>query len=89
MGIGGVAKLSVDGKQVVEGRIGKTQRFIFSADETADVGIDNQTPHALGIGLRTYRKQIHGKDSPDRNRFEIFDGKAVRRADLNKKSTLI
>jgi arylsulfatase len=31
-------------------RVDKTQPNIFSADETADVGIDNQTPVALGIG---------------------------------------
>ena len=49
-GKGGGAKLLVDGKQVAEGRIGKTQPNIFSADETADVGLDNQTPVALGIG---------------------------------------
>jgi hypothetical protein len=33
------------------GRIEKTQPNIFSADETADVGIDNQTPVAEGIGV--------------------------------------
>ena len=49
-GKGGLAKLSVDGKQVAEGRIGRTQPNIFSADETADVGLDNQTPVARGIG---------------------------------------
>lgn len=29
----------------------KTRPNIFSADETADVGIDNQTPVAEGIGI--------------------------------------
>ena len=29
----------------------KTQPNIFSADEPADVGIDNQTPVAEGIGV--------------------------------------
>ena len=33
------------------GRVEKTQPNIFSADETADVGIDNQTPVAEGIGI--------------------------------------
>ena len=34
------------------GRVEKTQPLIFSADETADVGLDNQTPVAddLGVG---------------------------------------
>src|SRR5688572_28526877 len=50
-GKGGQATLLVNNRPVVEGRIGKTQPNIFSADETADVGIDNQTPVALGIGI--------------------------------------
>ncbi len=29
---------------VAEGRIGNTTPFLFSADETADVGIDEATP---------------------------------------------
>ena len=50
-GKGGKATLYVNGKQVAEGRVEKTQPNIFSADETADVGIDNQTPVAEGIGI--------------------------------------
>ena len=41
----------MNGKSVAEGRVEKTQPNIFSADETADVGIDNQTPVAEGIGV--------------------------------------
>jgi hypothetical protein len=41
----------VNGKAVADGRVEKTQPNIFSADETADVGIDNQTPVAEGIGV--------------------------------------
>jgi arylsulfatase len=41
----------VNGQSVAEGRVEKTQPNIFSADETADVGIDNQTPVAEGIGI--------------------------------------
>ena len=33
-----------DGEKVAEGRIGRTNAFIFSADETADVGVDEATP---------------------------------------------
>jgi arylsulfatase len=51
LGKGGKATLSVNGRQVAEGRVEKTQPNIFSADETADVGIDNQTPVAEGIGI--------------------------------------
>jgi arylsulfatase len=50
-GKGGKAMLFVDGKQVAEGRVEKTQPNVFSADETADVGMDNQTPVAEGIGI--------------------------------------
>jgi arylsulfatase len=35
---GGKVTLFYDGKNVGEGRVGATQPFIFSADETADVG---------------------------------------------------
>jgi arylsulfatase A-like enzyme len=51
VGKGGKATLLVNGTAVAEGRVGKTQPNIFSADETADVGIDNQTPVAEGIGI--------------------------------------
>jgi len=50
-GKGGKATLFVNGKSVAEERVEKTQPNIFSADETADVGIDNQTPVAEGIGI--------------------------------------
>jgi arylsulfatase len=42
-GTGGKSILSVDGRQVAEGRIPKTQPFIFSGDEGADVGVDGET----------------------------------------------
>jgi arylsulfatase A-like enzyme len=51
VGKGGKATLYVNGRAVAEGRVEKTQPNVFSADETADVGIDNQTPVAEGIGI--------------------------------------
>jgi arylsulfatase len=51
LGQGGLATLAVNEQAVAEGRIEKTQALIFSADETADVGLDNQTPVAEGIGI--------------------------------------
>jgi arylsulfatase len=51
LGKGGRVTLYVNGQAVAEGRVDKTQPNIFSADETADVGIDNQTPVAEGIGI--------------------------------------
>lgn len=50
VGKGGDVTISVNGKAVAEGRVEKTQPLIFSADETADVGLDNQTPVAVDIG---------------------------------------
>ncbi|TWU31105.1 arylsulfatase [Novipirellula artificiosorum] len=45
-GRGGQATIFVDGEKVAEGRIDKTQPAVYSADETADVGIDESTPVA-------------------------------------------
>ena len=61
MGKGGDVRLSIDGKMVATGRVEKTQGFIFSADETADVGLDNQTPVALGIGYGPAETRFSGK----------------------------
>ena len=43
-GSGGTGTIFVNGEKVVEGQIGNTTPFLFSADETADVGTDNATP---------------------------------------------
>jgi arylsulfatase len=61
IGKGGVATLSVNGNQVASGRIQKTQPLLFSADETADVGLDNQTPVAEGIGIGRDETRFTGK----------------------------
>jgi len=45
-GKGGMATLYVDGEKVAEGRIEKTQPLLYSADETADVGLDEATQSA-------------------------------------------
>jgi len=50
VGKGGMGTLYVDGKKVGEGRIEQTQAMVFSADETADVGIDLATPVVEAIG---------------------------------------
>jgi len=49
-GKGGTGTLLVNGQKVAEGRIEHTQAGIFSADETADVGIDLGTPVVEAIG---------------------------------------
>ena len=43
-GKGGTGTLSVDGKQVAQGRIERTIPLRFSLDETLDVGMDTGTP---------------------------------------------
>ena len=49
-GKGGNGTLLVNGQKVAEGRIERTQPGLFSADETADVGIDLGTPVVEAIG---------------------------------------
>ena len=44
LGKGGTGTIFVNGEKVAEGKIDKTQAFIFSADEGADVGRDGETP---------------------------------------------
>jgi arylsulfatase len=49
-GKGGMGTLFVNNEKVAEGRIEHTQAGMFSADETADVGIDLGTPVVEAIG---------------------------------------
>jgi arylsulfatase A-like enzyme len=44
IGKGGTATVLVNGAKVASGRIEHTQGMVFSADETADVGLDSATP---------------------------------------------
>jgi arylsulfatase len=50
VGKGGQGTLFVNDEKVGEGRIEHTQAVVFSADETADVGIDLATPVVETIG---------------------------------------
>jgi arylsulfatase A-like enzyme len=59
IGKGGMGTLFIDGKQVGQGRIERTQSGIFSADETADVGIDLATPVVEKIGAE-HRSKFNG-----------------------------
>jgi len=61
LGKGGKATIYVNDKAVGDGRVEKTQPNIFSADETADVGLDNQTPVAEGIGYGPEETRFTGK----------------------------
>jgi arylsulfatase len=44
MGKGGIGTILANGQKVAEGRIERTQCCFFSADEGADVGVDEATP---------------------------------------------
>jgi arylsulfatase len=55
-GKGGLGTLFVNGEEVGAGRIEKTQAGMFSADETADVGIDLGTPVVEAIGSEAASK---------------------------------
>ena len=57
---GGTGTLYVNDKQVAEGRIEHTQPGIFSADETADVGIDLATPVVEAVGSEA-RSRFNGE----------------------------
>jgi arylsulfatase len=50
LGKGGTGMLFVNDEKVGEGQIARTQPMVFSADETADVGIDLATPVVESIG---------------------------------------
>jgi len=56
LGKGGVGTLFVNDRKVGEGRIERTQPMLFSADETADVGIDLATPVVESIGSEAKSK---------------------------------
>jgi len=45
-GKGGTARVYANGELVAEGRVERTEPAVFSADETADVGVDEGTPVA-------------------------------------------
>ena len=51
LGKGGTCTISVDGRQVAQGRIEKTVPFRFSMDETFDVGEDTGTPVDLSYDV--------------------------------------
>jgi arylsulfatase len=55
-GKGGTGTLFVNGEKVGEGKIAHTQAGMFSADETADVGIDLGTPVVEAIGAERASK---------------------------------
>jgi hypothetical protein len=60
-GSGGTSRLSVDGQQSAEAKVQKTMPFMYSADEGADVGVDNETPvtEEYAEGKNRFTGRIH------------------------------
>jgi hypothetical protein len=52
LGKGGTVTLYVDGQQVGQGRIERTHAFLYSMDETTDIGSDAGAPVAEDYGPR-------------------------------------
>ena len=67
-GAGGTGTILVNGKKVAEGRIEHTQGFVFSADEGADVGVDEGTPVTDDY---KGRQQVHRQDRQGDDRAEV------------------
>jgi len=59
MGKGGDVTLYYDGKEVGTGRVDQTQGFIFSADETTDVG--NETGTTVSPDYTAHTSRFNGK----------------------------
>ena len=57
-----MATLYANDQKIAEGRIPNTQAMVFSANETADVGVDDATPVVESIGFG-HASQFTGKIS--------------------------
>jgi len=84
---GGAGRILVNGENVAEGRIEKTNGYIFSADEGADVGQDGETPVVENYGIPmpyTFRGKIE-KVTVDLGNSAVTDRK---NADMAYKETI-
>ncbi|GAB4343869.1 MAG: arylsulfatase [Candidatus Abyssubacteria bacterium] len=81
LGKGGTGTLYVNNKKVAEGRIERTQPMIFSADETADVGIDLATPVVEAIGSEA-KSRFTGKI--EKVTIEVEEMKKAEKAKADK-----
>jgi hypothetical protein len=81
LGKGGLGTISVNGKKAAEGRIERTQRMVFSADEGADVGEDGETPVIEDYGIRAPYK-FTGKIN--KVTIDLKEMKTAEKAEENK-----
>jgi arylsulfatase A-like enzyme len=74
LGKGGTGSIFVNGKKVGEGRIEKTQPFVITSDETADVGRDRGAPvsndykpldNAFTGTIKKVTVSVSGKKAPE------------------------
>ena len=63
-GAGGTEIIYVNGKKVAEGKIAKTQPYMFSTDDAADVGMDEGTP--VDAEYPQLGQRVHRNDQVDR-----------------------
>jgi arylsulfatase len=59
VGKGGTAALYIDGVAVGEGRIGQTEAFLFSADETCDVGDEFGSPVTTDYSVKRFTGEVN------------------------------
>ena len=67
LGKGGTVTLYIDGDAVGEGRVEQTEAFLFSADETCDVGNEFGSPVTTDYGARN--NAFTGRDQLGANRY--------------------
>ena len=87
MGKGGTVTLYCDGKEVGKGRVDQTQGFVFSADETTDIGYESGTTVSPDYTAHTSRfnGKIHwvqidlGKDAAGRRPLHLAGRASPRR----------
>ena len=58
VGKGGTATLYLDGNAIGEGRIEQTEAFLFSADETCDVGDEYGSPVTRDYGVKRFTGEV-------------------------------
>ena len=68
VGKGGTATLYIDGVAVGDGRVEQTEAFLFSADETCDVGNEFGSPVTTDYGAaQVHRRGRVGRDRARRS----------------------
>jgi arylsulfatase len=56
---GGTAALYIDGVAVGEGRIEQTEAFLFSADETCEVGDEVGSPVTTDYSVKRFTREVN------------------------------